>query len=577
MISYLTKPEPDNSKKEVRNTFLILFGAFILLLPALFLGLDLCDTGFYLTFYENIFSAPDSVEYNFMYYLTGVIGGVFMALFPDGGALWMRIVGIFFLLGALWMVIRSYRGIVSTQNIAIGTLCIILAYVPSPLTLSYDIVSLFLISGSLACLLKGEKSNRLLPITEAGALAGIAIFARIPNILFFLLFLLLCWRSGVPIRVKVREVLSFVGGYLTGVVAILCYMVVRGDYEIFLDNLQTLSDVSSDIEASHNLGSLIMAQVSYYLLLLRISLKFAVIAIWCMIVNKANHKWLRYILYLPAGLYLCYMIILTSPTQILGAVSIPALIIMCFRRRTRGDDSLNIVKGALFIALLFPCGSDGGGNIGSILYLWAAPAVLSAYLHINVKTSVSSFSLPRKLVYGGIVAFAWIIAWQNLNGHLYFDSTPAIKMNATIKNKRMRGIFTSSERAETINELLPKLNEHVTPGDTLFAYGSIPMLNYLTGTRPFIGCSWPEQLSAQALEKRISAAENLPVVCVQRFSTIGNDWGQPSESFISGEEEISANVYHTASKWLVIEKFLERNKYQRIPVTPRFDLYLPPE
>ena len=48
-------------------------------------GVDLCDTGYYLTFFDNIFKAPDSVEYNFMYYLSGVAGGVLNALLPAGG------------------------------------------------------------------------------------------------------------------------------------------------------------------------------------------------------------------------------------------------------------------------------------------------------------------------------------------------------------------------------------------------------------------------------------------------------------------------------------------------------------
>ena len=48
-------------------------------------GVDLCDSGYYLTFFENVFKAPASVEYNFMYYLSGVAGGVLDALLPSAG------------------------------------------------------------------------------------------------------------------------------------------------------------------------------------------------------------------------------------------------------------------------------------------------------------------------------------------------------------------------------------------------------------------------------------------------------------------------------------------------------------
>ena len=59
-------------------------------------GVELCDSGYYLTFFENIFKAPASVEYNFMYYLSGVAGGALNAILPEGGK-WMamRAAGVY--------------------------------------------------------------------------------------------------------------------------------------------------------------------------------------------------------------------------------------------------------------------------------------------------------------------------------------------------------------------------------------------------------------------------------------------------------------------------------------------------
>ena len=39
------------------------------LLTGVVFGFDVCDTGQYLTMYANIFVAPESVGYHFMYYL----------------------------------------------------------------------------------------------------------------------------------------------------------------------------------------------------------------------------------------------------------------------------------------------------------------------------------------------------------------------------------------------------------------------------------------------------------------------------------------------------------------------------
>lgn len=60
-------------------------------IPPLFMGVELCDSGFYLTFYDNIYSHPECVEYNFMYYLSGLTGGALLKIMHT--ALGMRIVG----------------------------------------------------------------------------------------------------------------------------------------------------------------------------------------------------------------------------------------------------------------------------------------------------------------------------------------------------------------------------------------------------------------------------------------------------------------------------------------------------
>ena len=63
-------------------------------LPGVLFGLDLCDAGFYLTFYDNIFTRPATVSYNFMYYLSGLLGGLLQMLFPAMGVVGMRLAGL---------------------------------------------------------------------------------------------------------------------------------------------------------------------------------------------------------------------------------------------------------------------------------------------------------------------------------------------------------------------------------------------------------------------------------------------------------------------------------------------------
>ena len=62
------------------------WGFFCILLYGLlvgFQGFDLCDEGWTMTAYQQIFICPQSVEYNFLYYVTLLVGGLSFNGFGD--------------------------------------------------------------------------------------------------------------------------------------------------------------------------------------------------------------------------------------------------------------------------------------------------------------------------------------------------------------------------------------------------------------------------------------------------------------------------------------------------------------
>ena len=62
----------------------------------IFQGLDFADSGFAADFYSRIFTDPTSVQYNFMYWFTGIIGGLWLKLFPELGLVGLRLAGILY-------------------------------------------------------------------------------------------------------------------------------------------------------------------------------------------------------------------------------------------------------------------------------------------------------------------------------------------------------------------------------------------------------------------------------------------------------------------------------------------------
>src|SRR5450631_2537072 len=81
-------------------------GLFLIQILFIFQGIDIADEGFHSTFYQQIYHNPQSVEYNFMYWFSEIIGGAWLKLFPGYGLLGLRLGGVILNMLA---VIGSYR------------------------------------------------------------------------------------------------------------------------------------------------------------------------------------------------------------------------------------------------------------------------------------------------------------------------------------------------------------------------------------------------------------------------------------------------------------------------------------
>ncbi len=133
-------------------------------------------------------------------------------------------------------------------------------------------------------------------------------------------------------------------------------------------------------------------------------------------------------------------------------------------------------------------------------------------------------------------------------------------------------IRTTPERARIINETLPALMQHVDVGDTLLCYGSIPMMNHLTRTIPAIGCSWPELLSAEALNTRLEAQDGYrPAILRQKFNNLGSYWSEATDDYLLAYPH--EDKFLTQDKMDAINRFIAANGYRLVWQNQWFALY----
>ena len=184
--------------------------------------------------------------------------------------------------------------------------------------------------------------------------------------------------------------------------------------------------------------------------------------------------------------------------------------------------------------------------------------------------SLEGFKLALKLL---VIGF-FIIKLYHISTEAYFDSGSRFNKTYAIENSLSEHIYTTETRANITNDLLEELEKHVDEGDYLLAYDKIPMVNFLTKTKPYMYNSWVWVYDSYTFEKQLWRAEHeineLPIVVQQKFETI-RAFSDPDPDYMS---ETKTETYHYKSgRVKAMNAFLKRNNYNIIWSNSHFNIY----
>ncbi|MDE6392298.1 MAG: hypothetical protein K2L59_03405 [Muribaculaceae bacterium] len=540
-------------------------------LPAVFCGFELCDSGFYMTFYDNIFSHPEATGYNFMYYLSGLAGGAIAAM-TGGSILALRMAGALCNVLCACLVWNLIRVPHRFLTLLITSLLVTAGAWGTPLTFYNDLLTILLALLSLTMLVKAlshdsredrSTSRRTTLLLLSGAVAGINTLTRIPNVLeiFFVILIPLLAR-----REAVRSSLTWLGGWAVGLAAGLLAAAAFGHLPLLADTIRDLLDTAATpgAESTHGLSSLVAAQISSWVTIGKTALKLLLLyAAWLLTLRAAARRTAEpaAAIRLAAGAALTAAAIwVLLRADIMTALTAAAVTGAALALRRR---DLRIPAAAmLLMTFILPLGSDNGIYNAGTPILWGTLAVAVTLW----------FQTARGATLLCAVALLATCAANLAAAGTYFDDTPLIRMTGRIASPTASGIRTSPERAARINALTDSLRRHTSPGDTLLVYGSAPMLNHLTGTVPAIGCSWPELLSAAQLERRLDAGPAPQYIMVMRFKTLGATLGTPSGDFALGHDTPQGR-FHTPAKSAVMSSYIEKKHYRAVSENADYTLY----
>jgi len=572
-------------KTSLVERILQLFLAIIIVIyPFMFIwqGLDVTDTGFAMTNYALIFTHPESISYwGFNYWLTDIIGGLWLHGFSQFGLLGIRFAAALLMLICnilAYLIVRPY----SSSRTLLLSMFLSITFIERMYWLNYDnLTALFYLATALCLTLGLRKSNTTL-VFLAGLVLGANFFVRLTNPVGILLIVVI-FVSGLLRRTpwvrQAVQTIAFLAGCSVSTAVLFIGMKWLGQLGLFQQTLQTLFSIAGGHTNTHSSSSLIvnfqtdewMALQSFgYILLgtftlaliLLITRRLKLISVQVMLMSGL-------IIYLTVRYYPVLTDRYHAMAVTVGLLTGILLWSAWTHRRTNPDWSVICVL-AFVILFVFPLGSDLGIRIaGYGMYLAipvAAQSLHEMFTHapreLSEKIQQPRFALAftttewrylYSVVTGALIILAAITGYH----YTYRDTSVRMAMTSTVNHPDLRDIYTTPTRAQVLQQVLNVLPKFVKPGDTLMAYEETSMLYYLTQTKPYMRTSWPMLYDPSRfttiLQEVSTTNPRLPVVVRAIASTASFGW--PDATALRDD-------YRHKEDRGIMERFLQLHHYR---------------
>ncbi|HMC86196.1 MAG TPA: glycosyltransferase family 39 protein, partial [Chitinophagaceae bacterium] len=210
-----TKTFPLMESVRLNSFFLFLFLFQILFI---FQGLDFIDEGFHGTFYQQIFNDPQSVEYNFMFYISGIIGGAWLHLFPEYGLLALRLGGVIVTMLTILVTYNLLKNYIRESYLKLGLLLLVLLNGSAVKDLSYNNISALFFVTAILFLFRGIKEDKGFKFFVSGIFLSLAAFSRLSNAAGISMIVVIAY-SGLfvfrkSIASQIKQVVFLISGFI---------------------------------------------------------------------------------------------------------------------------------------------------------------------------------------------------------------------------------------------------------------------------------------------------------------------------------------------------------------------------
>ncbi len=192
----------------------------------------------------------------------------------------------------------------------------------------------------------------------------------------------------------------------------------------------------------------------------------------------------------------------------------------------------NILAGwGIILSLIYAVSSTSASNC--IMGIMPLFLICMFSLHKMSTKDMNDAFANNQVKKIGPVLFYLIVAALFYAAFMYnmryvYRETDFRTLNYPFKHAKLTGIYSGREKVETTEALLSYLDKRVKPNDYFLAYNRIPLLYYLTHTRPAYGTVWisdtyPVELRKKLLDRMIRRGR-IPEYCVRMLAEPEGNW-----------------------------------------------------
>ncbi len=610
LLSETGVPTSSMNGEKGMKTPLFFFVLFFVQIAFIFQGVDVGDGGSYASFYQQIFDNPESVQYSFMFWLSGVVGGLYLKLFSGLGIWGIRLAGVIVSTGTIILSYNLLKRYLNKGYLQVSLFILTLFANNNPKDLYYNNLSSLIYIGAIYFLFTGLRNQKFINIMLSGILVSLNVFNRLPNILGLGLIagiLFYGYLYGFQFKEQLKYCFLFLLGFFACSAVVLVIMQQMGHLQFYLNALKLIFSMGKEVKQTDgldsNYGLAHLIQILYW------HYKFSIIAgllffLFVLVAVPAagqiKQKYPSLVTRIifskyPLLLFLVFLVIVRDidNISILYLFTGISLLAGCAILLTNKNKEISLLMFlGCFFAVIHPVGSSTGIHTVIIYSLWIAFPIALEYIfnitdtNIDLKIAgkhgnfyftlaVNRSRLLEVRDFGiGMAIFACLFYSFF---YPYFDKSNRLSMHYAINSKYMRGIYTSRERATALNELLAESARYVKPNDYVLAYDCIPLYHYLTETKPYLRNPWPwlyqPEIFKMELDKSTAQMKSLPVVVFQMVRTMGPNGGKWPDFSVT-ETTLNWNLNKRRNE--VLQDFLDTHHYKEVWANKAFKILLPP-